>query len=132
MTGILTYIMVIVMAFSSLGGVTANIEDTVSFDAKIGMDAETVLAMAGATGTEVTEETQQSMKVVGDILNVLTLKGAATKDAVELALLANEDVILSLGVKNAETGSTFASSLLGSNTIFFPAEMLEADRKSVV
>ena len=126
MTGILTYIMVIVMAFSSLGGVTANIEDTVSFDAKIGMDAETVLAMAGATGTEVTEETQQSMKVVGDVLNVLTLKGTATKDAVELALLANEDVILSLGVKNAEAGSTFASSLLGSNTIFFPAEMLEA------
>lgn len=125
MSGIISYILVIVMAFSSLGGLTANVEGTVSFDTKIGVDAETILALAGADAAGEAEEAQQTMKVVGDVMDVLTLKGTATKDTAELALLAKEDVVLSLGLKQTEEGATFASNLLGSQTIFFSPEMLE-------
>ena len=124
MNSILSIVMVIVMAFSSIGGVTAALEEPVSFDAKISVDADGILALAG---TEITEETKQTVSIVKDILGVLTLKGVAAKDNAELDLLAGNDVMLSIGVKNAEDGGLLAaSSLLGSQVISVSAETVQA------
>ena len=124
MNSILSIVMVIVMAFSSIGGVTAALEEPVSFDAKISVDADGILAIAG---TEITEETKQTVSIVKDILGVLTLKGVAAKDNAELDLLAGNDVMLSVGVKNAEDGGLLAaSSLLGSQVISVSAETVQA------
>ena len=43
MNSILSIVMVIVMAFSSIGGVTAALKEPVSFDAKINVDADGIL-----------------------------------------------------------------------------------------
>ena len=124
MNSILSIVMAIVMAFSSIGGVTAALEEPVSFDAKISVDADGILALAG---TEITEETKQTVSIVKDILGVLTLKGVAAKDNAELDLLAGNDVMLSVGVKNAEDGGLLAaSSLLGSQVISVSAETVQA------
>ena len=124
MNSILSIVMAIVMAFSSIGGVTAALEEPVSFDAKISVDADGILALAG---TEITEETKQTVSIVKDILGVLTLKGVAAKDNAELDLLAGNDVMLSIGVKNAEDGGLLAaSSLLGSQVISVSAETVQA------
>ncbi len=126
MSSILSIILVIVMAFSSMAGMTAGIEDTVSFDAKISADVQTVMAMSGDSAAADSEETQQIAKVAGDIVEALTLKGVATKDTAELDLIAGEkDVVLSIGVKNDENGTTVASSLLSSDVIFISAETLQ-------
>ena len=125
MDSILSIVMVIVMAFTSLGGMTANLEEAVSFDAKISADAETILAMAN-NGAEATAETQQIMPVITDLLNVLTIKGVADKDASELGLFAGEDVVLSVGVKSGEEGAVLASSLLGNQVISVSAQTIQA------
>ena len=124
MNNILSLVLVIVMAFSSIGGATAVLNEPVSFDAKINVDADGILALAG---TEVTEETKQTLTIVKDILGALTLKGVAAKDNAELDLLAGDDVMLSIGVKNAEDGGMLAaSSLLGSQVISVSAETVQA------
>ena len=126
MTQIFSIILVIAMAFSSIGGLTANVEDTVSFDAKISVDADALTALSAATGAEMPEETRQTMKVVSDILGALSLKGIASRDAAELDLLAGEDIALSIGAKNTETGVTVASSLLGNDVVAVSKEQIEA------
>ena len=124
MNSILSIVMVIVMAFSSIGGVTAALKEPVSFDAKINVDADGILALAG---TAATEETKQTITIVKDIVGALTLKGVADKDNAELDVLAGDDVMLSIGVKNAEDGGLIAaSSLLGSQVISVSAETVQA------
>ena len=62
-----------------------------------------------------------------DIVGALTLKGVADKDNAELDMLAGDDVMLSIGVKNAEDGGLIAaSSLLGSQVISVSAETVQA------
>ena len=124
MNSILSIVMVIVMAFSSIGGVTAALKEPVSFDAKINVDADGILALAG---TAATEETKQTITIVKDIVGALTLKGVADMDNAELDVLAGDDVMLSIGVKNAEDGGLIAaSSLLGSQVISVSAETVQA------
>ncbi len=130
MNSLLSMILVIVMAFSTVGGAVPA-EGPVSFDAKISLDTEALLAAAGGEAG-IPEESAQTAKVIGDILDVLTLKGVADKETVELDLFAGEDVLLSLGVKNTEEGSTFASSLLGSQVIYSSAELLEMMKQSMM
>ena len=125
MDQIFSIILAIAMLFSSMGGMTASLEEPVSFDAKITMDPATLLAMSGAgTETAATEESEQIIKVIGDVLDAITLRGVATKEAAELQLLAGESVALSIGAKNEEAGVTVASSLLGNNVVFASAEQL--------
>ncbi len=124
MNSILSLVMVIVMAFSSIGGATAVLTEPVSFDARINVDADGIMALAG---TEMPEETKQTFTIVKDILNTVTLKGVADKDNAELDLFAGDDVMLSIGVKNAEDGGMIAaSSLLGSQVISVSAETVQA------
>ena len=124
MNSILSLVMVIVMAFSSIGGATAVLTEPVSFDARINVDADGIMALAG---TEVPEETKQTFNVVKDILGAVTLKGVADKDNAELDLFAGDDVMLSIGVKNAEDGVLIAaSSLLGSQVISVSAGTVQA------
>lgn len=148
MESLFSMILAVVMAFTSVGGMTATIEDAVSFEMNISMDAEEILALADElrtdetvlsavtdavpvpaadSGTEaITEETIHTVKAIGDILNAVTLKGVATKDAAELDLMAGEDaVLLSLGMKNAEEGVTVASTLLNKEVIFVSAEAIQ-------
>lgn len=125
MNQILSTVMAIAVAFASMGGTTAGIEDAVFFETKVDVNTESLLNIAASADAEVSEETLQTMKAVGEILDVLTLRGTATKDAVQLDLLAGEDTALSVGMKAEEKGVTVASSLLGSNTIFVSAEQIE-------
>lgn len=125
MSSILSLVMVIVMAFTSIGGVTANLEEPVSFEAKISADVETILATANG-GAAATAETQQAVGVIADLLNVLTIKGIADKDVSELDLYAGEDVMLSMGVKNIEDGALLASTLLGKQVISVSSNTIQA------
>ena len=129
MSSILSALLAIIMAFSSIGGATAVLEEPVSFDAKINLDGDGILALAG---DELPEETKQTIAIVKDILSVLTLKGVASKDGTELDLLAGEDVFVSIGVKNTEDGGLLAaSSLLGSMVLSVSAETLQALQEEV-
>ena len=130
MNSLMSVILVIVMVFSMAGGAIPT-EGPASFEAKLSIDSEALLAAAG-NGAELPEEEAQPVKAVGDIINALTLKGVADKEALELALFAGEDVLLSLGVKNAAEGSTFASSLLGSQVVFTSAELLEMMKQQMM
>ena len=125
MASMFSLILVIVMAFSSFGGVGAQMEGPVSFDAKVSVNAEALQAVVGGNDAA-------TLKVAEDILNALTLKGVADKEAVELDLFAGQDVLLSLGVKNAEEGSTFASSLLGNNVVFTSKELIEQMKEQMM
>ena len=133
MSSIVSILLAIALAFTSMGGLTANIEDTVSFDAKITLDAEAIMALSGqdsleqltaATGNKM-EEQKEIVKVAGDIISSLTLRGVASKDAVEAAILAGDSVALSLGMKKDDSGVTAASSLLSNNVIFISAELIQ-------
>lgn len=132
MSQILSIVLVIVMAFSSMTGLTAKIEDTVSFEAKVSVDAEAILALGGMAGTDALKADQETMKAVGDILNALTLKGVATKDSAELDLLAGADPALSIGIKNDEKGATVACNLLGSSVIFVSAVIIEQMQQQMI
>ena len=130
---IVSILLAIVLACTSMGGLTANIEDTVSFDAKITLDAEAIMALSGQpaqTGLpgmsqEQSEEQKETLKVVGDIISSMTLRGVASKDAAEAAILAGDSVALSLGMKKDDTGVAAASSLLPNNVIFFSNELIQ-------
>ena len=125
MNSLMSIILVIVMAFSMVGGI-APTEGTVSFDAKVNVDAEAVMTLAGGAGAAGdAEQAKQTAKVISDIVNALTLKGVANQDTIELGLFAGDDVLLSLGVKNTEEGSTFASSMLSSYVVFTSAQLRE-------
>ena len=128
MNQILSAVMAIAVAFASMGGTTAGIEDAVFFETKISLNTEALLDMAASADAEVPENTLQTLKAAGDILNVLTLRGTATKDAAQLDLLAGDDTALSVGMKSEEKGVTVASSMLGSNTIFVSAELIDKQR----
>ena len=132
MAQIFSIILVIAMAFSSVGGLTGALEEPVSFETKISVDAEALTAMSTATGAEATEESLQTMKVVGDIVSALTLKGIATKDTAELDLLAGEDVALSIGVKTGEEGATVASSLLGTDVVLVSQELIDQYKQEMM
>ena len=132
MSLILSIVLVIVMAFSSMTGLTAKIEDTVSFEAKVSVDAEAILALGGMAGTDALKADQETMKAVGDILNALTLKGVATKDSAELDLLAGADPALSIGIKNDEKGATVACNLLSSSVIFVSAAIIEQMQQQMI
>lgn len=123
MNQILTIVLAIIMAFSSAGSMTATIEDTVSFDAKVSMDPGTLMMLTGAAGTE---ESQQMVKVIGDIMDAVSLRGVMNKETAELDLMAGEDIAVSIGVKTDEKGSTVASSLLGNSVIFASAEFVQS------
>ena len=122
---ILSVLVMIAVAFSSMGAMTAEIGNTVSFDAKVTIDAEQMAALSGTAGTEVPEETRKTMEMAAEILEALTLQGVATKDSAELDLLAGNETVLSFGIKSEEKGATFATSLLSGDVIFVPAEMIE-------
>ena len=133
MSSIVSILLVIALAFTSVGGLTANIEDTVSFDAKVTLDAEAIMALSGqnsleqltaATGNKM-EEQKEIVKVAGDIISSLTLRGTASKDAAEAAILAGDSVALSIGMKKDDNGVTAASSLLSNNVIFISAELIQ-------
>ena len=94
MNSILSIILVIAMLFSSVGGLTSKIEDTVSADVKISLEAQAVEAIAALSGTQTTEESMQTLKMAADILSVLTLKGVASKDAAELVLHSGAKLLM--------------------------------------
>ena len=133
MSSIVSILLAIALAFTSVGGLTANIEDTVSFDAKVTLDAEAIMALSGqnsleqltaATGNKM-EEQKEIVKVAGDIISSLTLRGVASKDAAEAAILAGDSVALSIGMKKDDSGVMAASSLLSNNVIFISAELIQ-------
>ena len=133
-SSIISVILAIALAFTTMGGMTANIEDTVSFDAKVSLDAEALLAVSGANAEipeelaeayqQQIEEQKQTMKVVGDIISALTVRGVASKDAAEAVILAGESTALSLGVKQGDAGVIVASSLLPSDVIFVSDDLI--------
>ena len=133
MSSIVSILLALALAFTSMGGVTANIEDTVSFDAKISLDVEAIMALSGQTAQEglteaaqkQIEEQKEIVKVIGDIISSLTLRGVASKDAAEAAILAGDSVALSIGMKKDDSGVTAASSLLSNNVIFISAELIQ-------
>lgn len=130
MNSILSIILVIAMLFSSVGGLTSKIEDTVSADVKISLEAQAVEAIAALSGTQTTEESMQTLKMAADILSVLTLKGVASKDAAELVLLAGEDALISIGATSTEEITAVASNLLGSQVVTVSNATLEQMKQS--
>ena len=130
MSQIATLILIIVMAFSSVIGTTGNVEGTNSFEAKIGLDMESVMAMSGMNTAESTDP--QQTRAIEDILGAITLKGAADQDTAELDLYAGDDLMLSLGVKKGEEGSLLASTLLGKTVLFCSNEILEQTQQMLM
>ena len=131
MNSVLGILVALIMAFSSIGGTPVQTEGPVSFDAKISLDAQSLLNLAGA-GASVPEETEKTITVVSDILDALTVKGVADKDAGEIDLYAGNDLLLSLGTRNTEEGMRIASSLLGNQVILISAEMMQASRQQIM
>lgn len=132
-SSIISILLALALAFTSMGGMPANIEDTVSFDVKITVDAEALLAAGQEVTAALPEETRKSIdekkdiiKIAGDIISVMTLRGTASKDAAEAVLLAGDNTVLSLGMKKDDTGVTVATNLLPSDVIFISNELIQA------
>lgn len=117
MNSFLTIMLAVIMAFAPLGGSTVKLDEPISFDVSMKLDAEAVMALASDTGAEIPEETQRSFKAIGDILNAITFEGVVANDAVELSVLTGESSVLSAGVKYNDDGAVIASSLLGSQVV---------------
>ena len=117
MNSFLTIMLAVIMAFAPLGGSTVKLDEPISFDVSMKLDAEAVMALASDTGAEIPEETQRSFKAIGDILNAITFEGVVAYDAVELSVLTGESSVLSAGVKYNDDGAVIASSLLGSQVV---------------
>ena len=124
MNSILTIILAVIMAVSPVGGATVNLDEPVSFDVGINLDVEAIKTMVFDTGAEMEEETEQSLKAIGDILNAVTIEGTAAYDTVELSLMTGESKLLSAGVKYSDTGAVVASSLLGSQVFTVTEETI--------
>ncbi len=139
MSSIVSILLALALAFTSMGGLTANIEDTVSFDAKVTLDADAIMALSGQATAEglpesvqkQMEEQKQTIRVVADIISSLTLRGVASKDTAEAVILAGDSVALSLGMKKDDTGVTVASSLLPSDVIFISNEIIQMMQKQM-
>ena len=125
MKKMLSLILIVVMTFSCIGGMAAELEGPVSFDAKISLNTEELVKIASGGGNSVAEDTVTSLKAVADILDVLTLKGTVDSGAFELGLFAGEDDVITLGVKSAEEGITLVSSMLSGLAINVSKEMME-------
>ncbi len=133
MSSIVSILLALALAFTSMGGLTANIEDTVSFDAKVTLDADAIMALSGQATAEglpesvqkQMEEQKETVNVIGDIISSLTLRGVASKDTAEAVILAGDSVALSLGMKKDDTGVRVASSLLSNNVIFISNELIQ-------
>ena len=121
---IMTIVMVLVMAVSSLGGMTAEMQEPASFDAKISADVQTLMLMTGNSASM----DQEATAAVSDIFSALTLKGTADQEKIELGLFAGEqeETLLTLGAKKDGEAVTVASSLLGSQVIGVSAEEVQA------
>ena len=132
MSSIISILMAIALAFTSMGGMTADLEGTVSFDANIALDMEAVMALSGLpdaaaqpdAAPQVTEEQKETFQAVGELISAMTLRGTAGKDAAEAVLLAGDSVALSVGMKKDDAGVTVATSLLPADVIFISEEML--------
>ena len=130
MSSIASIILVIVMAFSSVLGANVNLEGTTSFEAKVDLDMQMVMAMSGANAAE--EGSAQIAKGVADILGAVTLKGVADKESAELDLFTGEDLMLSLGVKKEAEGATFASTLLPNTALYCSNELIEKTQEAMM
>ena len=108
MNGILSVIVALVMAFNLGGGLMGGLEEPVSVEAKIGLNVDNVMGVIPAEGAE---SIGQMVKLAADVLNAVALRATADKEAVEIALTAGEDTVMSLGARNAEDGITVATSL---------------------
>ena len=121
---ILSLVMALVMAISCISLAAAE-EGPVSFEAKISADIPGFMALSGVQQESIPEETVQTLNAVDAILNAITLKGTAGKEAAELGLYAGDDLMLSIGAAYKEEGVTIASSLLGNQVFFLSAEMIQ-------
>ena len=74
MSSIVSILLALALAFTSMGGVTANIEDTVSFDAKISLDVEAIMALSGQTAqVGLTEAAQKQLEEQKEIVKVIVI-----------------------------------------------------------
>ncbi len=144
MSQFITIIMVIMMVFSSVAGLNAGKEEPSSFEAKISVDGAQVSALtakaempaAAAAEAEETEaaaeETPDMPTIITDLFSVLSIKGYADKEKAEFGVFANDNALLTLGVRNTEAGATLASSALGSNVVSVSRMMLEMLQKQMM
>ena len=126
MTSLFSIIVALAMAFSSLGSFTADLEKPVTLEAQINIDADQLAALIPAQEGD-GGATLQTAKLAADIVNAISWRATADKDAMELALNAGEDELISLGAKeNEDGGHTIASSLLGDNAISVSADFIKS------
>ena len=124
MKKMLSLLLVIVMTLSCAGGLAAETEGPVSFDAKVSLNTD-VLVKAIAGDNAVPEDTATALKAISDILDVLSLKGVVNNNTFEMGLFAGEDAVVTLGVKTAEEGITLVSSMINGIAINVSKEMME-------
>ena len=125
MKKMLSLILIVVMTLSCIGGMAESLEEPVSFEAKISLNTD-VLKKAVAGDSEIPADTAKALTAIRDILDVLTLKGVADKDSLELGLFAGEDEVITLGVKGAEEGITVVSSFIKGLALNISKEQITA------
>ncbi len=125
MKKMLSLILIVVMTLSCIGGMAESLEEPVSFEAKISLNTD-VLKKAVAGDSEIPADTVKALTAIRDILDVLTLKGVADKDSLELGLFAGEDEVITLGVKGAEEGITVVSSFIKGLALNISKEQITA------
>ena len=126
---IVSILTVLVMLFNLCGGFMADLDAPVSAGAQISVNTEVISQLAPAlmgADAENAEQMQATAKLVGEVLNVLSLHGTADRDAVELRLMADDEVIVNLGIRQDENGLTAASSLLDGQVLNVSAETAAA------
>jgi len=126
MKSFLSFVLAIVLAFSCIGCVSAEGKGAVTIEAEIGLDKEQAAAQT-AQGGEVPAETKQMMDLVGDLLGVAKLRAVVDLDqkAGQLELTAENETIISIGLRSDGKGISLASSLLGDQVLFMSSELMK-------
>lgn len=134
---ILAFVMALVLAFGCIGGVSAENVNTeakktgpVTFDAEFGMDTEQIAAF---TGSAMTEDNKKALKLMGDLFSVLKLHAVVDPEqkAGEIMLKADDDILVSGGLKADAKGITLASSLTGDQVVLISVALIKEFAKQL-
>lgn len=139
---ILSVIVALVMAFSSIGGFTSALKAPVTAEVEISADREGVDALMANTVAEAeksglsfviesVQKTKDSLLFAADLLNAIDFRAAMDQDTFEFGLLSGGAEIVTIGGRKDENGFTLASSLLDTTVITASNEELEQMQKAM-
>ncbi len=118
MNSIVSVVTALMMLFNIFGAFTGNLESPVSFTISAQVDAAAAeKAVSLIPASQDVPSLSQGVSVVADVLNTLSVRGAADPSGADLEIGTQETPVVTLGFRKDDAGIKATSSLLGGSLI---------------